>query len=139
MYPHERSLVKHLAGKPFALIGVNSQDKISKVKKLVADGVVTWRSFKNETGEGNISDSWEVNGWPTVYLLDAEGKIRFKNPQRSAKGLDALDDAIAELLEEMGEEFPADAIKATAKAEAKKKPGKQAKPADDGELSAPGE
>ena len=33
MYPHQRSLVKHLANEPFALIGVNS-DKDKKELKV---------------------------------------------------------------------------------------------------------
>jgi hypothetical protein len=40
-----------------------------------------------------------VHGWPTLYLLDGNGVIRFKN----ARG-ERLDHAIEELLSEMGEE-----------------------------------
>ena len=120
MYPHERSLVKHLAGKPFALIGVNGGDEVETVQKLVKDGTVTWRSFKDELEDGStISDTWEVDGWPTVYIIDAEGTIRYKNPQRRG-GIKSLDDAISTLLAEMGEEFPAEDIEATAKEEAEK-------------------
>ena len=32
MYPHERSLVKKLADKPFALVGVNSDPDLEKLK-----------------------------------------------------------------------------------------------------------
>ena len=35
--------------------------------------------------------------WPTIYLIDAKGKIRYKN----VRG-DELDDAIENLLEEAG-------------------------------------
>ena len=36
MWPHERSLVKQLAGKPFAVIGVNvSEASPSALKKVV--------------------------------------------------------------------------------------------------------
>ena len=122
MYPHERSLVKHLAGKPFALIGVNGGDEVETVQKLVEDGTVTWRSFKDELDDGSsISESWEVDGWPTVYIIDAEGTIRYKNPQRSRDGIKALDDAISTLLAEMGEDFPAEDIESTAKEEAEKR------------------
>jgi len=108
MYPHERSLVKKLAGKPFVIIGVNSDRDLNTVKKLTEDGTVTWRSFQNNEGkDGVISQQWQVTGWPTVYLIDAKGVIRYVNPQRS--GTKSLDDAIAILLTEMGEEFPADA------------------------------
>ena len=35
MYPHERSLVRHLADKPFAIIGVNSDDDLEETRKVV--------------------------------------------------------------------------------------------------------
>ena len=132
MYPHERSLVTNLAGKKFALIGVNSDRDIATPQKLTSNGTVTWRSFQNDEGaNGKISDNWEVSGWPTIYLIDAEGKIRFKNVRGKA-----LDKAIAELLGEIGEEFPAEAIEKGTEAEKKKKPGGQANN-DAGDLDAP--
>ena len=35
MYPHERSLVKKYAQSPFALIGVNSDRTLERVKKAI--------------------------------------------------------------------------------------------------------
>jgi hypothetical protein len=116
MYPHERSLVKHLNGKPFALIGVNSDNDISIPQGLVKSGKVTWRSFQNDIDGKTISDEWGVTGWPTIYLIDGEGKIRYHNV-RGPK----LDEALAKLLEEVGETFPADEIHATTKEESERK------------------
>lgn len=96
MYPHERSLVNKLADKPFALIGVNSDDDLEEIREIVKEKDITWRSFQNEREEGSISDAWRVDGWPTIYVMDAEGKIRFKNLRGKQ-----LDDAITELLAEM--------------------------------------
>jgi hypothetical protein len=41
---------------------------------------ITWRSFWNgpEGTDGSISRAWNVRSWPTVYVLDARGVIRFK-------------------------------------------------------------
>jgi hypothetical protein len=83
MYPHERSLVEQYAGRPFVIIGVNSDREenggLEKVKELMADGTVTWRSFSNFAGpQAPISEKWSVQGWPTVYLIDAQGIIRYK-------------------------------------------------------------
>ncbi len=44
MYPHERSLVKRLAGEPFALIGVNSDKDKAKLAKRMEEESITWRS-----------------------------------------------------------------------------------------------
>lgn len=98
MYGHERSLVKQLADKPFALIGVNSDRDLEEIREVVKEKNLSWRSFQNKQDDGVISEAWKVRGWPTIYLIDGEGKIRHKN-LRGGK----LDTAIAELLEEMGE------------------------------------
>ncbi len=97
MYPHERSLVKRLADKPFAIIGVNSDTDREALKQTLKDEQITWRSFWNGgSTSGPISTTWNVHGWPTIYVLDAEGKIRY----RGVKG-EQLDQAIDTLLAEM--------------------------------------
>ena len=100
MFPHERSLVKQLSDKPFALIGVNSDRDLEKIQEVVKEKNLTWRSFWNGpdgTG-GPISTKWGVTGWPTIYVMDSKGVIRFKN----VRG-DAMDRALETLLAEMGE------------------------------------
>ena len=47
MYPHERSLVKRLANKPFALIGVNSDRDKKKLKEVVTLMTNPRRESKN--------------------------------------------------------------------------------------------
>lgn len=98
MYPHERSLVKQLSDKPFALIGVNSDKDLDSIREIVKEKNITWRSFWNgpEGTSGPISTAWNVSGWPTIYVLDGEGKIRFKN----VRG-DAMDKALETLFAEM--------------------------------------
>lgn len=101
MYPHERSLVKRLANKPFALIGVNSDKDREKLKAVRKKENITWRSFwngKKGTG-GPISTEWGVRGWPTLYVLDAEGRIRYKSS--GSPGDKKLDEWIDTLLKEM--------------------------------------
>ncbi len=98
MYPHERSLVKRLAGEPFALIGVNSDKDLEGLQDVLLEENITWRSFWNgpEGTSGPISTLWNVHGWPTIYILDHEGKIRFKGPRG-----EAMDKAVDQLLAEM--------------------------------------
>ena len=97
MYPHERSLVKRLADKPFAIIGVNSDTDREALKQTLKDEQITWRSFWNGgSTSGPISTTWNVHGWPTIYVIDAEGKIRY----RGVKG-EKLDQAIDTLLAEI--------------------------------------
>ena len=101
MYPHERSLVERLKDKPFALIGVNSDADKAKLKKRMEEEKITWRSFWNgpEGTRGPISKAWNVSGWPTIYVLDHKGVIRYKNVRDKA-----MDKAVDELLKEMEKE-----------------------------------
>jgi hypothetical protein len=82
-----------MQGKPFALIGVNSDPK-QKVKAAMERENITWRSFWDggSTG-GPIAKQYSVRGWPTIYVIDHRGVIRYKN----VRG-EAMDKAVEELL-----------------------------------------
>jgi hypothetical protein len=97
MYPHERSLVKRLEGQPFALIGVNSDSDRAQLRKVMEEEQITWRSFWDggSTG-GPIARAWNVQGWPSIYVLDAQGVIRYED----VRGED-LDRAVDTLLKEL--------------------------------------
>ena len=97
MYPHERSLVKRLADQPFALIGVNSDADKAALKEVLKAESITWRSFwDGGSTMGPIATRWNVSGWPTIYVLDHQGRIRFKN----VRG-DDLDRAVDTLIKEV--------------------------------------
>jgi hypothetical protein len=100
MYPHERSLVKKMADKPFALIGVNSDRDLKQLKKRMEEEQITWRSFWNgEEGTGGpISRAWNVRGWPTLFIIDHKGVIRHK--YLGSPGEKVLDEAIEKLVRE---------------------------------------
>jgi hypothetical protein len=100
MYPHERSLVKRLEGKPFALVGVNSDKDLKALKPILEKEQITWRSFWNgEKGTaGPISAEWNVRGWPTLYLIDHKGVIRHRF--LGSPGEERLDAAIEKLVQE---------------------------------------
>ena len=96
MYPHERSLVKRLEGKPFALLGVNSDPK-DRLRQAMKKENITWRSWwDGGNTEGPIAKAWNVSGWPTIYVLDAKGVIREKN----VRG-EEMDKAVDKLLTEL--------------------------------------
>ena len=96
MYPHERSLVKRMEGRPFALIGVNSDEDREELKRVLEKEEIRWRSFwDGGSTEGPIATKWNISGWPTVYVLDHKGIIR-------AEGVrgEALDEIVDELVAE---------------------------------------
>jgi thiol-disulfide isomerase/thioredoxin len=100
MYAHERSLVKRLEGKPFVLLGVNSDKDRDELKKVLVKEEITWRSFWNGGGtSGPISRRWVVSGWPTLILIDAKGVIRHK--YLGSPGEKTLDEEIDKLIAEV--------------------------------------
>ncbi len=98
MIPHERSLVARLEDKPFALIGVNSDDDKVFYREQAKRNGVTWRSFWNGPlgPSGPIASTWGVTSWPTIYVLDHRGVSRC----RGVRGAD-MDAAVDQLLGEL--------------------------------------
>lgn len=79
MYPDERDLVRTLKDKPFALLSVNTDADRATLQKSIKDGEITWRCWWDGGTEGPICVDWNVSSFPTVYVLDGTGAIRFKN------------------------------------------------------------
>ena len=36
-----------------------------------------WDGYEKESTKGPVATAWGVTGWPTIYLIDAKGIIRF--------------------------------------------------------------
>jgi thiol-disulfide isomerase/thioredoxin len=79
MVPCEVRLAERMKGKPFALVGVNGDSIRDNAKRAVEKEKITWRSFWSKEGpEGPIPTTWNIPGWPTVFILDPNGVIRFR-------------------------------------------------------------
>ena len=96
MLPHERSLVKRLQSQPFALLGINSDGDAKKVKEILKKHEITWRQAIDVSTEGPLATKWNVRGWPTIYVLDAKGVIRYRDVRE-----EEMDKAVDTLLAEM--------------------------------------
>lgn len=95
--PHERELVEKLHGRPFALVGVNGDENREKAKAAILRAQITWRSFGSNAGgrQGLIASAWNVQAWPTTYIIDHVGVIKHVNLR--GKQLDeALEPLVAE-------------------------------------------
>lgn len=95
MIPHERSLVEKLKDKPFALVGVNTDQNAEVVKKGMEKHKVTWRSFLDGQG-GPICKTWNINSFPTIMMLDKKGVIRFKGLYEDKEIEEAIEKLLAE-------------------------------------------
>jgi hypothetical protein len=94
MVPHERSLVKRLEGKPFALLGVNFDNTKDALKKCEEEDKITWRSFFNGR-QGPIGEKWRIQYLPAIFVIDHTGVIRYKDVRDKA-----MDDAVDQLVKE---------------------------------------
>jgi AhpC/TSA family len=79
MYPYERSLVEKLSNKPFAMIGVNSEPTSEALQQTVIRERMNWRNFYDGGPIQPIARAWNVSAWPTTYILDGDGVIRYRN------------------------------------------------------------
>jgi thiol-disulfide isomerase/thioredoxin len=97
MYSQQRALAKRMEGKPFALVGVNSDKNREEIKKVMENEQITWSCFWNGGGaRGPIATAYRVRDWPTTFVLDSRGVIRYRNVRGAA-----LDTAVDLLLMEM--------------------------------------
>lgn len=104
MYPHERSLVKRLADQPFALLGINSDEDRKGLKKVLVDEKITWRNWwDGGTIEGPIATKWQVDDWPTLYVLDAEGVIRHVDASGADANMEAVERVVDLLVKELAD------------------------------------
>jgi thiol-disulfide isomerase/thioredoxin len=96
MVPHERAMVKRFEGKPFALLGINGDQDSDAAKRAVRERQINWRSWWDASAKNEpISKTWNVRGWPTGYVIDHNGIIRYKN----LRGRE-LEEAVERLLKE---------------------------------------
>jgi peroxiredoxin len=80
-YPYERLLLELYKTWPFAIVGVDSDADRDVARQAMADRGLTyrawWDGYLPDNTNGPIASSWNVSGWPTVYVIDSAGVIRF--------------------------------------------------------------
>jgi hypothetical protein len=99
MYPHERSLVKRYKDRPFALLGIDINDPQATLHEITKEGIVTWRFWVDKPPHP-INRTYQIEGYPSLFLLDHRGVIREKDVQN----MDVLDEAIEQLVREAEEQ-----------------------------------
>ncbi|MEM7454085.1 MAG: TlpA disulfide reductase family protein [Planctomycetota bacterium] len=100
MYPYEREVVERYSNAPFALIGVNS-DQRETTRRAQQSDALTWRSFWDGGDTmGPIAKTFAVSHWPTIIVVDADGVIQYRS-----QGLaeDQLNEVLDRLVLEAGQ------------------------------------
>src|SRR5262249_55424033 len=96
MVPKEKEMVERLKNEPFALIGIATDQSKDEFKKRCTERGVTWRNSWQGNTKGPLCTDWGITSYPTVYVLDAKGVIRYVD----VRG-DDLSKAVDTLLAEM--------------------------------------
>lgn len=74
---HEKYLHEKFQNRPFEIVGVNCDFDRKLGMKAVQLHSIPWRSFWDEGDNGPISKKWGVRAWPSIFVIDDEGIIRF--------------------------------------------------------------
>jgi thiol-disulfide isomerase/thioredoxin len=95
MIPHQRQLVERLKDRPFALISVSADADKETPTKFLEGNKMPWVHWYNGW-TGGIMEDWKVTYFPTIYVLDGKGVIRYKDIRGTS-----LDRAVDLLLAEI--------------------------------------
>lgn len=58
-------------------------DSIENARKVVAEHEVTYPNWLDGGRTGAIINQWNIQSWPTTYIIDQQGVIRYKQAQPS--------------------------------------------------------
>ncbi len=104
--PHERAMVEALADEPFTFVGVSSDPSPEQAQATAQARGMPWINVWDAEAPNRPSlvSLFRVDGWPSVFVLDAEGRVRFKfqsNLIRSHFDTTDVERAVRQLLAEM--------------------------------------
>ena len=94
--PRLRALVERHAGRPFALVGVATDEDREQHLRLAREHGVTWRSAWQGSTSGPISAAYGVRTYPTMHVIDAAGRLRAVGVQ-GGRAEAVVDELLAEL------------------------------------------
>jgi thiol-disulfide isomerase/thioredoxin len=94
MIPHEKEMVEKLKDKPFALVSISADNTKEDLTKFLSKTEMPWTHWYNGP-RGGFVEKWDVEHFPTIFVLDAKGIIRYKEI-RGKK----LEEAVEKLVKE---------------------------------------
>ena len=89
--------MRRYEGKPFVLLGVNAGESREALGEVEERAGLTWRSWWDGP-DGGIARRWGVEVFPTLYLIDHRGVIRFES--QGIPDLEEFDEKIERLVRE---------------------------------------
>ena len=90
--------MKRLKGKPFVMLGINSDQDRKTLNAVSEKEQLTWPNFWDGDINGPIATQWQVSTRPTMYLLDQKGIIRYTDTSGGDLDIEAVEAAVDELM-----------------------------------------
>jgi thiol-disulfide isomerase/thioredoxin len=100
MIPHNKELAKRLDGQPFVILGVSADHEEKELKTFVSEKQISWPNIFDGP-RGPLAGAWRIEGFPTVFVVDAKGVIRYKQVGYDRASMTRLENAIDKLLKDM--------------------------------------
>ncbi len=94
-YPYQRSMLDLYKDQNVVLLGANSDSRLRTVRAAKEREGLSYRTWWDGGTDGPIATAWDVRTWPSTFILDAEGVIRFVDKRENEMIL-----AVDRLLEE---------------------------------------
>ncbi len=114
-YPYHRFVLENYEDRSIVLLGINSDAELETIRQAKVDERLPYRTWWDGhsqpdadivAAKGPIATRWNVTGWPTIYILDEEGVIRFVG-KRGGEFIAALDELY---MEKMMREYEAGSV-----------------------------
>jgi thiol-disulfide isomerase/thioredoxin len=99
LIPHEKKLVAEMKGRPFALLGVSADNAPADLRDFEKTEALPWPSLFDGRG-GKIAQDWKIDAFPTMVLIDHQGKVRYRIVGGGRDAERTLDAAVHKLVEE---------------------------------------
>ena len=99
MCPRERALVKKLESRRFALVTIDADVDPDKLRAAWKAEGNRWHCVWDGKWDGPINTAWNIREYPTIYVLDQEGLIRYKATHDPGKELDQVVETLVRELE----------------------------------------
>lgn len=94
-YPYQREMLERYKGENVVLLGVNSDDELETAREAKEREQLHYRTWWDGGTDGPISNAWDVWKWPSTFILDEDGVIRFLD-----RRMEGMSEAVDQLLEE---------------------------------------
>jgi peroxiredoxin len=79
----ERKLLERFRDRPLTVLGVNTDEDRDVAKRKAVEHGATWPSLWDR--DKQLANRWNVNSWPTTYVLDHRGKVVVKADPRDGQ------------------------------------------------------